>query len=48
MSFLEPNSVVAASCARCNGWDLLLLDGNPEFVNGYSNQSKHKYRIASD
>jgi arylsulfatase A-like enzyme len=42
------SGVLATQGGRFGGWGLLVLDGKPVFVYGFSNQEKHKYRIAAD
>jgi arylsulfatase A-like enzyme len=42
------SGVLATQGGRFGGWGLLVLDGKPVFVHALSNQSRHKYRIASD
>jgi arylsulfatase len=42
------NGVLATQGGRFGGWGLLVLDGKPVFVHALSNQSRHKYRVASD
>src|SRR5262249_22126035 len=42
------NGVLATQGGRFGGWGILVLDGKPVFVHAYSNQEKHKYRVASD
>jgi len=42
------SGVLATIGGRFGGWALLLQDGKPEFVYALSNQSQHKFRIASD
>ncbi|OYW24138.1 MAG: arylsulfatase [Planctomycetales bacterium 12-60-4] len=42
------NGVIATQGGRFGGWGLLILDGKPVFVHALSNQTKHKYRVASD
>jgi arylsulfatase len=41
------SGVLGTMGGRFGGWALLMMDGKPEFVYAYSNQSEHKYRIAS-
>jgi arylsulfatase len=41
------DGVVITQGGRFGGWGLLLLDGKPEFDYAFSNQPRHKYRIAS-
>lgn len=40
--------VLAAQGGRFGGWGLLLLDDTPMFVQAFSNQEDHKYRIAAN
>lgn len=40
--------VLATIGGRFGGWALMLNDSKPEFAYAFSNQSQHKYRIASD
>jgi arylsulfatase len=40
--------VLATQGGRFGGWGLLMLDGKPTFVHAYSNQARHKYRVAAD
>jgi arylsulfatase len=42
------SGVLATIGGRFGGWALLLQDSKPEFVYALSNQSQHKFRIASD
>ena len=42
------NGVLVTQGGRFGGWGLLLLDGKPMFVHAFSNQTEHKYRVASD
>jgi len=42
------SGVLATQGGRFGGWGLLVIDGKPLFVYGYSNQPRHKYRVASD
>ena len=42
------SGVLATIGGRFGGWALLLQDGKPEFVYALSNQSQHKFSIASD
>jgi arylsulfatase len=39
--------VLATMGGRFGGWGLFVLDGKPQFAYAFSNQPKHKYRIAS-
>lgn len=39
--------VLATQGGRFGGWGMLVNDGRPEFVYAFSNQSQHKYRVAS-
>ena len=41
------SGVLATLGGRFGGWGLLVLDGKPVFVHALSNQSRHKYRVAS-
>jgi arylsulfatase len=41
------SGVLGTMGGRFGGWGLLVIDGKPEFAYAFSNQSKHKYRIAS-
>jgi arylsulfatase len=41
------NGVLGTLGGRFGGWALLVNDGKPEFAYAFSNQSQHKYRIAS-
>jgi arylsulfatase len=41
------SGVLATQGGRFGGWALLLMDGKPQFVYAFSNQSQHKYRVAS-
>src|SRR5262245_14974785 len=41
------SGVLGTMGGRCGGWGLLVIDGKPEFAYAYSNQPKHKYRVAS-
>ena len=40
--------VLVTQGGRFGGWGLLLLDGRPEFNYTFSNQSEHRYRVASN
>src|SRR5262249_3161133 len=40
--------VIITQGGRFGGWGVLLLDGKPEFDYAFSNQKRHKYRVASD
>ena len=42
------SGVLATMGGRFGGWALLMQDGKPQFVYALSNQSDHKYRVASD
>jgi arylsulfatase len=42
------SGVLATQGGRFAGWGLLVLDGKPVFVHAVSNQTKYKFRIASD
>src|SRR5581483_8990879 len=42
------SGVLATQGGRFGGWGLLVLDGKPVFVYGFSNQERHKYRVAAD
>jgi len=42
------SGVLATLGGRFGGWGLIVLDGKPVFVHAFSNQEKHKYRVASD
>jgi len=39
--------VLVTQGGRFGGWELLLMDGKPEFDYAFSNQKEHKYRVAS-
>jgi len=39
--------VLVTQGGRFGGWGLLLMDGKPEFDYAFSNQERHKYRVAS-
>src|SRR5262249_8159836 len=41
------NGVLGTIGGRYGGWALLLVDGKPMFAYALSNQSQHKYRVAS-
>ena len=41
------SGVLGTMGGRFGGWGLVVIDGKPEFAYAYSNQPKHKYRIAS-
>ncbi|MGH9147058.1 MAG: arylsulfatase, partial [Vicinamibacterales bacterium] len=41
------SGVLGTMGGRFGGWGLLVIDGKPEFAYAFSNQQKHKYRIAS-
>jgi arylsulfatase A-like enzyme len=42
------SGVLATIGGRFGGWALLMQDSKPQFVYALSNQSEHKFRIASD
>jgi hypothetical protein len=42
------DGVLVAQGGRFGGWGLLILDGKPQFVHAFSNQSQHKYRVTSN
>ena len=42
------SGILATMGGRFGGWALLMQDGKPQFVYALSNQSDHKYRVASD
>ncbi len=42
------SGVLATQGGRFGGWGLLVLDSKPVFVHAFSNQERHKYRVASD
>ena len=39
--------ILGTQGGRFGGWGLLVQDGKPEFVYAFSNQERHKYRVAS-
>lgn len=39
--------VLITQGGRFGGWGLLLVESKPEFAYAFSNQSQHKYRVAS-
>jgi arylsulfatase len=39
--------VLVTQGGRFGGWALIMENGKPEFVYAFSNQSQHKYRVAS-
>jgi arylsulfatase len=41
------SGILATQGGRFGGWGLMLLDGKPTFVYALSNQSQHKYKVAS-
>jgi arylsulfatase len=41
------SGILATQGGRFGGWGLMLLDGKPRFVYALSNQSQHKYQVAS-
>ena len=41
------SGILATQGGRFGGWGLMLLDGKPTFVYALSNQSQHKYQVAS-
>jgi arylsulfatase len=41
------SGVLATQGGRFGGWGLLVLEGKPVFVHALSNQSQHKYKVAS-
>jgi hypothetical protein len=42
------NGVLATQGGRFAGWGLLVMEGKPLFVYGYSNQEQHKYRVTAN
>jgi arylsulfatase A-like enzyme len=40
--------VLATMGGRFGGWGLMVMDGKPRFDYAFSNQEKHRWRIASD
>ena len=42
------DGVLATLGGRFGGWGLLVLGGKPVFVHAISNQTQHKFRVASD
>jgi arylsulfatase A-like enzyme len=41
------SGVLGTMGGRFGGWGLIVLDGKPAFAYAYSNQARHKYRVAS-
>jgi arylsulfatase len=44
----EANGVLATLGGRFGGWALLLHEGKPQFAYALSNQTEHKFRVASE
>jgi arylsulfatase len=42
------DGVLITQGGRFGGWGLLIIDGKPQFVQAFSNQAQHKYRVASN